>query len=566
MPHPDHFHDDDDDDEGAHDDAERSLLPLTYDNGNEEEEGYARPRSQSRRVPGYVRGPWSFCRGRRRQTAQEDAGSTRQRGFFPVVRTFFNYPEPGTKVRPTGWLDGLRGVAAFQVFIYHYADQWLVQDMTWGAAPDNNPHAWWAATMFRLWWACGGAAVCLFFTISGYALTTRTLGQIRRGQLDGVLNSLSSAVLRRGIRLYLPVMITTFLIMSSGWWFGGPKCTAWEPAPTYFLEIWRWYDFVMKSWMPLRYPDRVGELFNGYDGAVSWTIPLEYYGSIVTFVAILFTAQVTRFSVRTALFAVFIYMYTLKDEWYVVQFLVGAIYAEYQLREAEQNKPSNGQPQRSRLQSIIHKACVVAMLVFGLHMYSMPLTRLKTAPDEHPAVLTTRPTWDWIVAVPQYIGWYDKKGAQVDRFLLGLGANCVLIGIGETAALRGLLHTRPLQYLGRISFGLYLSHKWVREFINPFSPLLLTLVGLDNKVAIGDQPVNWRYALAYWIRIIVAIPINFAVAGAFERTIDRWSVDLGKKFEQFVKNIGGAGGAAGPVKPVELASTSRPVATEGGGG
>ncbi|RMZ78014.1 hypothetical protein DV737_g4086, partial [Chaetothyriales sp. CBS 132003] len=130
--------------------------------------------------------------------------------FWVFLRLVFNYPDPGIKLRNTAWLDALRGLAAFNVFIYHWAEVWIEKEASWGN-------------------------------------------------------------------------------------------------------------------------DRWAEVLNIYDGTISWTIPLEYYSSITVWMALLLTAKITKFSVRTALFAVLIYMYTVKDEWYIVQFLLGAIYAEYQL-------------------------------------------------------------------------------------------------------------------------------------------------------------------------------------------------------------------------------------------
>lgn len=554
IPHPDHF----EDDIGDHDNAAQSLLSRNYNNRDSEE--YVRPRPQSRGGLGYAVAAWNLCFRRRRSEPQDLTG--KRRGFSAITRSIFNYPEPDKKFRSTGWLDGLRGLAAFQVYIYHYADQWLNIDNTMGPAPDNNPNAWWSVTMLRLWYACGPSAVCLFFSISGFALTTRMLAQIRRGETGALLNSLSSAVMRRGIRLYLPVIITTFLLMTAGWWFEFPKCTAWAPMDTYPGEIFRWYGMVTQTWMPLRYPDRLAELISGYDGAVSWTIPLEYYGSIITYLALLFTARIRKFSMRTAILGVFIYMYAVKDEWYVVQFLVGAIYAEYQLFDAERNERinANGGPYFLRWRIVGYKVFLVLLLIFGLHLYSMPNARVQTQPGESPAVVLARPGWEWIASIPLYMGWYEKR--QIDRFIFGIAANIVFVVVGELAILRNLFLSRPMQYLGRISFGLYLSHKWVREFINLLTPFLFSLVGVDASVPFPEQPVTWRYALAYWIRIIISMPVNFIVAGVFERTVDTWSINLGKKFENFMKRIGNAEDESDRGKAIEMVTTTGPASNE----
>ncbi|RMZ80549.1 hypothetical protein DV737_g2911, partial [Chaetothyriales sp. CBS 132003] len=474
--------------------------------------------------------------GRLRQhSAKAPADSAASpRGFWASVRWAFNYPEPGLKLRKTAWLDALRGLAAFNVFLFHWAEVWVDKDAGWGTGGQwNNPDAWWAAPFIRLIFDGGSASVSLFFSISGYVLTSRMLSLIRQQKTDELFVALSSAVMRRGIRLYMPVVILTFFLMNWAWVTGWPLARVLDYEDSYLWELWRWYIQLTRLWMPLRYPDRAYRILNIYDGTVSWTIPLEYYGSITVWVALLFTARITSFGVRAAIFAVLIFMYTVTDEWYVVQFFVGAIYAEYHLVRDEQRQKKaeiGALSPPSQQRTTASKAAIISILIVGLYLSSMPGYWTDPNTDE----LDPRPFYNWLVP-PR--GWY--RWSQPDRFIWDIGSDCVLIAIGELETLQRLLEKRPFQYLGRISFGLYLCHMTVRGLLKPLDNTYLRLWGLEDGVL--EQVASLRYAGAYWTRILVGAPILFIIAGLFERWVDRPSINMGRRFEKFALRIGGRG-------------------------
>lgn len=114
------------------------------------------------------------------------------------------------KLSPTAYLDGMRGLAALFVFFCHYFYQAFIIAEGWGAG-ENNYH-FLKLPFIRLWYQ-GPPAVCLFFVISGYALSYRPLKFVRSGASTDFSTAISSLVFRRGIRLYLPTAISTFMII-----------------------------------------------------------------------------------------------------------------------------------------------------------------------------------------------------------------------------------------------------------------------------------------------------------------------------------------------------------------
>lgn len=114
-----------------------------------------------------------------------------------------------TTLHPTAYLDGMRGMAALFVFFCHYFYQAFLIAESWGCR-DRNWNLF-KLPIIRLFYQ-GPAAVCLFFVISGYALSYRPLKMIRSSSTNDFSTTMSSLVFRRGIRLFLPSIISTFMI------------------------------------------------------------------------------------------------------------------------------------------------------------------------------------------------------------------------------------------------------------------------------------------------------------------------------------------------------------------
>jgi len=467
----------------------------------------------------------------------------RERGFWGVARDVFNYPEPDVKIRGTAWLDGLRGLAAFEVFVFHYDDGWIDRSLAWGTCKYCG-QAWYYAPFIRTVYGAGDAAVCLFFAISGYVLSYRALQLIREKKHEQLLGSLSSAVFRRGIRLYMPVMVETFTLMLLCRFLGLPKPMHYEAAPTLWLELKSWYIAFIHLLMPLRYPDRWDALQDRYDGGISWTIPLEYYGSIYIYGALLFLSRTSSVVVRRCLIFMMVTQSFVKDDWIAAQFMMGMAFADFQLEREEIEQREQQHPhlvRRSGLWEKIRPFWYFGFFVFGFYLSGLPGGRMVNDPTvPQPDIrIESRPHFDWFVQPIAWMGWYYKR--QTDRYVLCFATMSSLIGIGMTPALKRILETRVVQYLGRISFGLYLCHifvrSWIVDYINDAS---LRLVGFDPEKNYEQRLMsdNGRLFLAYALMMVPAMTVNFMVAGAFQRYLDDPSVRTGKRWEAWCLSFG----------------------------
>jgi hypothetical protein len=119
-------------------------------------------------------------------------------------------PARQDRLMPTAYLDGMRGLAALFVYFCHYTYQLFTIAEGWGSSEKNYDLL--KLPFLRLWFQ-GPPMVCVFFVISGYALSLKALKQMRAGAWDGLAGTLSSMTFRRGIRLFMPTTISTLMVV-----------------------------------------------------------------------------------------------------------------------------------------------------------------------------------------------------------------------------------------------------------------------------------------------------------------------------------------------------------------
>ncbi|KAL2062900.1 hypothetical protein VTL71DRAFT_5972 [Oculimacula yallundae] len=203
---------------------------------------------------------------------------------------------PTSPLRPTAYLDGLRGVAALLVYFDHFGVSWFPALMnTYGAS--ETDHYFLQLPIFRNLFN-GKGAVAIFFVVSGYALSYGALSKIHAEKKSEVLDTLSSSVFRRCARLYIPCGVNAFIamIMSYNDMFRPDSLRRHNlppKLPTFSAQI---KDYIQNQGV-LMYPfnavegEPYGPPYNGHQ----WTIPLEIRGSWVIFGTVLAAAKLTPF-------------------------------------------------------------------------------------------------------------------------------------------------------------------------------------------------------------------------------------------------------------------------------
>ncbi len=420
----------------------------------------------------------------------------------------------------TAWLDGLRGVAAFFVVFAHAGNVFYPwQRHGWSSA---NPH-FFELPIVRLFYS-GASMVSIFFVISGYAVGFKPLLLVGKKETSKVFDLLASSTFRRGIRLFMPCAVIAFLcawidhlgIYDPGWQNQDHR------ADTVMDTLRWWFNAVVLGVDPFRTNHR-----RPWDTPLSgveqtmWTIPLEYRGSLVVFALILVLAK-TRRSIRLGTLGAYLIWLIYVGQWDIFLFVSGMLCCEV-------HHMSHGSTTMN-----LHDPPGVSKTPRQL----WPLINLRTALQYTGCI-----TIVYILSQPEdYLGrgdaplyarldawrpasWNDNPDAG--RFWQCLSSVGLILLVDHTAVLRRIFMARFPQYLGKISFSMYLLHA-----------MFLKIAGPRLKAGVfgwlGALTNVWWVLEGFGMAIIAAIflPILFWASDVTTRYVDQGSVDLARWLER----------------------------------
>ncbi|KAI1380668.1 acyltransferase [Hypoxylon crocopeplum] len=428
------------------------------------------------------------------------------------------------KLHPTAYLDGMRGLAALFVFFCHYFYTAFRIAEGWGH--ENANYEIWRLPFVRLLYS-GPSMVCIFFVISGYALSLKPMKQIRSRSFDGFSRTMSSFVFRRLFRLYLPPVISTFGVlillrlgiyeMTRG--FAGDRKYVHnviehhpviEETTQKQLRHWVWemYNFVhIWGW------EKFGGA-TGYDVHL-WTIPVEFRCSMMLFLVMFGTARL-RTVFRFLCLGILMWFTLRNDRWEVVLFLWGMAIAELDLiRNAHEPTTSHSSPapllpleKTPAVAPERRKTCNFLWILL-----SIPALYLMSEPD---AGTAGNPGWKYLgTFIPE---WFSDKY----RYYQMIGSVMFVFCVARSPSWQRVFNSAPVQYFGRISYALYLMHGPVMHTIGfMVERRAWDLVGTDGCA------YNWGFVLAS----VVNIPLVIWAADVFWRAVDAPTVRFTKWLE-----------------------------------
>jgi peptidoglycan/LPS O-acetylase OafA/YrhL len=288
--------------------------------------------------------------------------------------------------QPTAWLDGLRGVAAFFVFLYHF-QHLFHNNFYMGYGANNGKNDYWLIQLpiIRLIFT-GGPMVSVFWVLSGVSLSLKPIKLMRSRSWEQFQETMFSSVFRRALRLYIPVYTVQLCVLLAtllgffdhasdlhkDWPFkGGTNEDFFEVKNTAGEQIYDWVTSMVKLSSPFK-PIRPK-----YDVHL-WTIPLEFRNSIVLFATLVAFSKL-RSRIRIVL-SLALYSYcVLVEEGDVALFIAGMTCAEFLLIKDEQAKqlPAAEKPS-PRTQSLRAKIIWTIVYITGLHLLSIPAWRFVT--------------------------------------------------------------------------------------------------------------------------------------------------------------------------------------------
>lgn len=423
---------------------------------------------------------------------------------WELLPAWWNYSRaPPPTLHSTSWLDGLRGVAAFFVFFHHSSHIWLPGLRAgWGSGPDAY-HTMQLPILRII--TSGGAMVSIFFVISGYVLSTKPLRLAREGRNEELLHSLTSSTFRRGPRLFIPCIVSTFMtaiLAMTGAFVDEGVARHYPRAATLRDQLASWVHETVWFINP----------FAGGTGFEEnlWTIPTEFQGSLLIFLCALGLSR-SRNIMRLSCLVCFIGYWLWFGYWSSVLFLGGMLLANI-------NHSRHQSTDRLQIDSVDHskgwksKAVHVLLVLIAIFLLSMPEYDEAVTESYGYATLATSltpPSWR--------SHWGPGRWWPCLSSLLLVG---VIDHAGMDSFLQRLFTYRFPQYLGRISFSLYLCHG-------------VTLYTLGVRVAslcfhMFGSETNLRSGFSLLVSGSVVVPLLFWISDIFTVVVDRGAVNLSR--------------------------------------
>ncbi|KAI9691765.1 MAG: hypothetical protein M1822_007837 [Bathelium mastoideum] len=418
------------------------------------------------------------------------------------------------RLHPSSHLDGIRGLAAFFVFLCHLSYNCFIITYGFGLGDEGDNYHLLQLPIIRLFYS-GPPMVSIFFVVSGYALSLKPLKQMRAHQWDSLLTTMSSSIFRRGFRLFLPTAISTFLILlmirmglyerTRAFATNGEilrNVMEYHPMhdKTFRMQFWDWswtmYNFIaVWSW----------DVYAGstrYDVHL-WTIPTEFRSSLFLFLCLVGLSRCRQY-LRLAVMTGIAYLVLRSDRWELLLFLSGAILAELDLmRSARRLARGEKEIQMGTLQ----KSFWFSVSIVALYLMSQP----DEFGDETPG---------WIYLTEMIPRWFTTKY----RYWQSLGSILFIWAVNNAPFLQQPFNTGPMQYLGKLSYALYLMHGPVIHIIGyTIEPWAWSITGSDTEL---------QYKLGFLLATALIIPCLIWVADLFWRAFDIPSV----KFARWVES------------------------------
>lgn len=403
------------------------------------------------------------------------------------------------KKSSTSYLNGIRGVACLIVFSNHVTDRFYGSNYQrpYGAIPAEENHAITQLPILRMIYA-GTAMVCIFFVLSGFVLAYSPLRKINApSQFSGHdLNiGLCSAILRRAIRLFTPMVIVIILTCFVTWIYPSFTPGNWRQGdPTFLQHAWRYIQITMPLFNPF-----VWEPYTPLSFEHCWSIAAEYRGSMVVFLTCTATSRLTTRARKLVVGSLALWsLYLGRSD--IFCFLSGMVLAELRYFSLTDDFPLT---KRMNIPRHVSYLLAAFLLVFSLLLLSWPAAGDSGAePFKSLAKLTPE----------RYLG----SVLSTTFFWGSVGAVGLMIAVENLPPVQWLFSTAPLLYLGEISFSFYLLH-WV-VFLWPGMEMMLFFM-ID---------LRWSRDFSCYVMVFTILPLLVACSDYYWRCVDQKCVEVAK--------------------------------------
>ncbi|KAL5451750.1 hypothetical protein PMIN06_006138 [Paraphaeosphaeria minitans] len=444
--------------------------------------------------------------GQRRSLDGLDRGYTLPRGFIfittntalvdkDLILQSMLVVDPNERImQDSGWADGLRGIAAVYVASSHLV-LCFGRQYTNPCCTDNGTPWLFQRPILRLI-ASGHSWVAIFFVLLGFVNALKPIKQARSGDSESALSGLSTAAFRRSFRLVLPASVATIISWtlcqtgayelarnSDAYWLytnTPPQSDSWCGAVHSLVLA------LMSTW-------RLGD-GNLYDQP-QWALIYLLMGSIVGYFVLLATVQLTSvwrsITLALCLFWSWSWSYNQRDPLVGFTVIGGILLAEFSV---------SPQPARLATLPLVSTFLSPVLALIGLVLMSYPSSNPDSAP--------------WSAVLKYVFGSVFPKTASfsMPRLVGSVGALTLCLAILISTHLRRALSVKPLRWLGKLSFPIYLLHGTVMRTVLAwvvFAGQPLEAFPLEHPT--DDHDTIYRYAQPGIARIAFGLIIMSVV-------------------------------------------------------
>ncbi|MGE7795266.1 acyltransferase family protein [Lysinibacillus fusiformis] len=384
-------------------------------------------------------------------------------------------------MRKLVYLEGLRGIAAlivvFSHFVQFYYPRLLFSN---DELAHNNFERWLSETPINLLYN-GNLAVCIFFVLSGYVLSLKYL-------MKKDINILIETATKRYFRLAIPIsfsILLGYVVAYFGLIYYGniTEITNGEMSKNYELN----HNFF--GLLKLMTFDVFYYGVSSYNPAL-WTMKIELVGSFVVFLLLPLIAIKKKIGFQIVIFIIISIITIRLGDIYYFSFVAGMILCDLKQRDSVLFK--------------INKILKFPLLVLGIYLASFPYVIVDNT-------------------IYQYL---NVKIFDLNPFILShcIGAILILIVLLNSTSLQKVFSSKAFEYLGKISFSVYLTHFVVLFSFTAFSLEVLVKAGLS-------------YNFSFIISFVLSMIIILILSHYMQKYVDTFSIKLSKKIYTSFKRI-----------------------------
>jgi len=339
------------------------------------------------------------------------------------------------------YLDGIRGLAALCVFFHHFGLAFYPAYYTHIAADSHlgGLELSYGESVFRFL-TCGSFCVHIFFILSGYVLS-------RKYFRENDFSILVSSAQKRYLRLFIPVgftLIIAYSLMVAGAYYNVPVSRITHSGP-WLGDFWTFGNrtaVFVKSFV-------YQTMFFGNNklDTTLWTMSIELFGSMLVFAVLALTHNTRNKGVSMVIISLALIF--LSKTLYIC-FILGISFNYLEGKHELINK---------NVKLVVTTLLMIAGCVLG--SYSMHSNTNSIFEHLPPVVLAAKNTF--------HIA----------------GGYFVILAVILSPRLQSFFSSRPLRFLGYISFSLYLLHCLIIGSISCFLFLKLNgTMGYNSSVAV----------------------------------------------------------------------------------